>query len=85
MITDRVLREVIEAALSARPLGTFGFDVLDTIQLGFDAFGYDVIDVIDAGREIAMLCTECSDAWLMGPEALATGKCWQCRTNGGAA
>jgi hypothetical protein len=84
MTTDRVLRTVIEAALWARPWPAFGFDVLDTIELGYDAFGFDVVDVLDEGRErdIATRCTQCGEAWLMGPEALAAGKCWHCRANG---
>ena len=68
---------------------TFGFDVLDALhQRGFSAcvhrhFGRDVIDVINEGREldIPTRCTECNEAWLMGPEAQAAGKCWRCRIN----
>ena len=59
----------------------FGFDVLDTLHLGFGAFGFDVIDVINEGceRDIPTLCLECHKVYLMGPEALASGKCWRCR------
>jgi hypothetical protein len=66
---------------------TFGFDVLDTIEYGYGAWGFDVVDVINEGREldIPTRCTECGEEWLMGPESLAAGKCWSCRTNGGAA
>ena len=82
------LRRVIRQAFAARQAecpDSFGFDPLDTIELGFDAFGYDVVDVINAGQtDIPTLCPVCESNWLMGPEALAAGKCWQCRTNGGA-
>lgn len=76
----RIVRRAAAAAWSRVP--TFGFDMLDTLQYGYGAFGFDVIDVINEGRErdIPTLCPQCRDAWLMGPEALATGKCWRCRT-----
>jgi len=64
---------------------TFGFDVLDALASGgYDGWAFDVIDVINEGRErgIPTLCLQCREAWLMGPEALAVGKCWRCRTNG---
>jgi len=60
------------------PPVTFGFDVLDTIKLGYGAFGYDVIDILNEGRDIPKRCPECNEAWLMGPEALAAEKCWRC-------
>jgi hypothetical protein len=83
------LRRVVRQAFAARQAecpDSFGFDPLDTIELGFDAFGYDVVDVINAGQtDIPTLCTQCRKAWLMGPEAQAAGKCWSCRTGGGVA
>src|SRR6516165_12840543 len=49
-------------------------------------YGFDVIDVIESRRhDIPARCTGCNEAWLTGPEALAAGKCWRCRTNGGVA
>ena len=86
--THRV-RQIVAAAaaaVAACPPTEFGFDVLDTLEYGFDAFGFDVVDVINEGRErdIPTRCTGCGEAWLMGPEALAAGRCWACRTNGGA-
>jgi hypothetical protein len=82
--TERV-RQIVSratAAVWALPRLEFGFDVLDTIQYGFGAWGYDTIDVINEGRErdIPTRCTACNEAWLMGPEALAAGLCWRCRT-----
>jgi hypothetical protein len=77
---------------------TFGYDVVDEVELGwladlddvllddirsgYGGFGYDTIDVLHEGRkhEIPTLCTQCHETWLMGPEALAAGKCWRCRT-----
>jgi hypothetical protein len=64
----------------------FGYDALDTLALGYwPPFGLDVVDIIE-GREhgIPTRCTQCGQAWLMGPEALAAGLCWGCRTNGSA-
>jgi hypothetical protein len=61
---------------------TFGFDVLDTLLLGYwPPFGYDVIDILeDRKLDLPVLCTQCGQEWLAGPEALAAGKCWRCRT-----
>lgn len=66
---------------------TFGWDVIDALNTlrGYDGWAWDVIDVINEGRAIPTLCPECGEAWLMGPDALALGKCWHCRTNGGSA
>ena len=58
-------------------------DVLDVIESGDDYhFGSDVVDWLRDGREheLATLCPVCGEAWLMGSEALAAGKCWRCRT-----
>ena len=61
----------------------FAFDIVDAVELGF---GYvrtpDSVDVLNAGREIAVRCLQCRQEWLMGPEALASGKCWRCRNAG---
>jgi len=65
-------------------MSPFGFVTLDSLAAGhWPPFGFDVIDVINEGRVIAMRCTGCHQAWLMGPQALASGLCWQCRTNAG--
>jgi hypothetical protein len=71
-----------DSVTATRHPPVFGFDVLDTLEYGFGAWGYDVIDVINEGREreLPTLCLGCGEAWLMGPEALASGKCWTCRT-----
>jgi hypothetical protein len=71
-----------------RQVVTFGYDVVDLVEdgRGNDAVGAapDVVDVLESRkRDIPTRCTQCGEAWLMGPEALATGKCWPCRTNGG--
>jgi hypothetical protein len=63
---------------------TFGWDVLDTIEDGFAYTAFDVIDVLDdRHHDIPTRCPQCNAAWLMSPQALAAGKCWRCRTNGG--
>jgi hypothetical protein len=81
--TERARQIVERAAAAVRtwPRLEFGFDVLDTLEYGYGAFGFDVIDVLNEGRErdIPTRCPECGEAWLMGPEALAAGKCWRCR------
>jgi hypothetical protein len=57
----------------------------DPVEWGDGAFGFDVVDVInDRQSDLATLCPGCNERWLMGPEALAAGLCWSCRTNGGA-
>ena len=80
--TDRV-RQVVARAAAAPWSGrciTFGFDTLDTLEYGHGAYGFDTLDVLNARkRDIPTRCTQCGDAWLMGPEALAAGKCWRCR------
>jgi hypothetical protein len=72
---------------AAPPRIRFGFDVLDALEWGWwPPFGYDVIDVLESREhDIPTRCTQCNDAWLTGPQALAAGKCWRCRTSGDAA
>jgi hypothetical protein len=65
---------------------TFGYDCVDCIENNWwPVDGYDVVDWINEGCEhgITTLCTQCREVWLMGPEALKSGQCWRCRTNGG--
>jgi hypothetical protein len=64
---------------------SFGYDVVDVLRLDFDLtppFGYDTVDWIEDGLEhaVPVLCPSCGAAWLSGPEALAAGECWPCRT-----
>jgi hypothetical protein len=81
---DRAAADVGTSAadsVTADDVPTFGYDPLDTLEFGWVG-GYDVIDWIHEGREhdIATLCPVCRVHWLMGPETLAAGMCWQCRT-----
>jgi hypothetical protein len=64
---------------------TFGFDVVDAVESNHrdptPPFGYDTVDWIeDLGHDLPVRCPQCHEAWLMGPEALAAGECWSCRT-----
>jgi hypothetical protein len=56
-------------------------DVHDDINRGFH-FTDDPLDWIreNTDHELARLCPVCDEHWLMGPEALEAGRCWQCRT-----
>jgi hypothetical protein len=79
------VREMVARAVARTSTLEFGFDVLDTIGYGLEAFGVDVVDVLNRReRGIPSPCTVCRRAWLMGPEALTTGKCWSCRYGGAA-
>jgi hypothetical protein len=65
-------------------LCTFGYDPVDCIENNWwPVDGFDVVDYLESrDHDIPTRCPGCNDAWLTGPEALAAGQCWRCRTNG---
>lgn len=67
-------------------MSRFGYDGVDVLRWQWDdltpPFGYDTLDWIEdrLRHHMTVLCASCGRVWLSGPEALAAGVCWGCRT-----
>jgi hypothetical protein len=58
------------------------YDSVDWLRsrYGYDGYSKDSVDELREGaHQLAIICPECEEQWLMGRESQDAGMCWNCR------